>query len=99
MVSQKIPIWQLEPIPAKIQCTLVTKGLHKDEYSVQFIGDGESFTAFVPSAYVDVANKRIMVSVVAEFDDNYLIDLPVDTLTSGPRIRLPKTSKVLILQR
>ena len=98
MTAQQIPVWLSQPEPAKIQCTFVGRGLGKEEYSVQFIGNGESYTAFVPSVYIDPATKQMDILIVAEVGDEFLIDLPVDTLTSGTRIRIPKLAEELIFQ-
>jgi hypothetical protein len=66
---------------------------HPGELIVQFAVNGEWFTSFVPEEFVDKANKRLMGLIVADFDDSWLVDIPAETLTSGPRIQVPDPEK------
>ena len=89
MAKPKVPEWLDEPKPVKIRCSLVRPGSHPGEMIVQFKANGEEFTAFVPESAVDPDERALRATIIAKVEDGYLVDLPTETLTSGPRIRVP----------
>ena len=94
---QMVPQWRLQPEPVRIRCQLIVNGPQPNELIVQFKIDGDEFTAFVPAQFVDQVNKTLAGLIVADFGDSWLIDIPSETLTSGPRIRVPETEKQSVI--
>ena len=90
---QMVPQWRLQPEPVRIKCQLITKGPSPNELIVQFRVNGDEFTAFVPEQFVDQVKSTLTGLIIADFGDSWLIDIPSETLTSGPRIRVPQTEK------
>ena len=66
----------------------VHPGMFPSERAVSFQAGGKEYTLLVDAR--DVENETLRVSVVEEGDIEALIDLPRDTFSSGPRIRVPK---------
>ncbi len=89
----QVPTWRSEPKQVWIKCQVVNSSGHPGELVIQFVANGEQFTSFVPEKFVDAANKRLMGFIVADFDDSWLVDIPAETLTSGPRIRIRDLEK------
>ena len=67
------------------------------EYIVHFETNGYWHTAFVPEEFVDVDNCRLAAIVIADYGDDVLVDIPVETLTTGPRLRVTASEKENIL--
>jgi hypothetical protein len=68
----------------------VRPGMFTSELAVSFEVAGQQYTLFVDRA--DVENGFLKVYVVAEGEQETVIDLPRDTFTSGNRIRVPAGS-------
>ena len=82
----QIPEWRTEPQQVWIACRQFRKLESFDEYLVQFDANGFTYTAFVPARYFDHQNQALRGSIIADYNDDLLVDLPTETLTSGPRI-------------
>ncbi len=92
----QVPTWRGQPVPVWIQCQSVTRGgilLLPYEVAVHFEVDGEQFTSFVNEKFVDEGNKRLAGAIIADFNDSWLVDIPAETLTSGPRLLVPKADQ------
>ena len=88
----KMPDFKLdEPESVWIALQEVRDISRPEEYLVQSKVHGEQFVAFVPRKYVDFEKKRMFGVVYAEFEGDLLVDIPAETLTSGPRIRVPRS--------
>jgi len=84
---------------ASISCT-VSQGMFSSERGVFVeLPDGRKVTAFVDKRDVIVDHDpavgeevrgRVKVAVVEEKKDSVIVDLPQPTITSGPRLRVPK---------
>ena len=94
---QMVPQWRLQPEPVRIRCQLITNGPQPNELIVQFKINGDEFTALVPVQFVDKSNQTLAGLIVADFGDSWLIDIPSETLTSGPRIRVPDSEKQIVI--
>jgi hypothetical protein len=68
----------------------VHPGIFSSERYISFEAGGTGYSLFVDEA--DVQDGTLEVNVVAESNDEVLIDLPRDTFTTGNRIRVPKAS-------
>ncbi len=89
----EVPRWLAEPKSVWIRCQHISAGQRPDEFIVQFKVNGDEFTAFVPKQFVDQSTKTLAGCIVADYEDSWLIDIPVETLTSGPRIFVPDAEK------
>lgn len=101
MAAPRIPDWKVPPEPVQIKCTVIRDSGHPGELIVQFESKREKYTAFVPDFVVDRERQTIYAYIVAEVDpDAWLVDLPAETLTTGPRIRVDKDEegKLLLIQ-
>jgi hypothetical protein len=89
----KIPEWIAPPKEIKIRCEKITELGDSKELMIFIKINGEDLTAFIPPTMdfvINMVEKTVKAILVAKFNDDYLVDLPVETLTSGPRIRIPK---------
>ena len=96
--------WKKPPENVWLKCMEVSAKEHQpfyrifQEYVVQFCTNGLLYTAFVPEEFMDVENGRLAAQVVAEYGDDLLVDIPVETLTTGTRVRVGIWEKDHILQ-
>lgn len=93
MGKVQVPNWIESPKQISIRCEKITKIEGTQELLIHIKINGDDFTIFLPeenSPVIDISNQTIKANLVATFNEDYLVDLPVDTLTSGPRIRIPK---------
>ena len=97
MPGTQAPQWRTEPKAVEIKCDHVRQGNDPAEFIVQFRVRGAEFTAFVPKKFVNSSNKVLKGFIVADVDGDWLVDLPVETLTSGSRIRVHKNDQVILL--
>ena len=94
----QIPEWRTEPQQVWITCRQFRKLGSFDEYLVQFDANGATYTAFVPARFCDHQNKALRGSIIADYNDDFLVDLPTETLTSGPRILVRGSERESVLQ-
>ena len=85
----RVPEWRDEPEQVWIICQEMRDLPQLDEFLVLFKVNGEQFTSFVPKRFVDHDKMAIRGAIIAEFNGDLLIDIPAETLTSGPRILVP----------
>lgn len=99
MQAPKIPEWRISPEPVRIKCSTIENTERSGELIVQFKTNGNTFTSFVPETFVDRHAFKLQGAIVADFDEFWLVDLPAETLTSGPRILVPKSEDGLLIER
>jgi hypothetical protein len=75
--------------PMRIRVT-VGPGTFSSERSVSFEVNGKQYALIVDQA--DIQGDFLKVYVVAQTDEEAVIDLPRDTFTSGNRIRIPRAA-------
>jgi hypothetical protein len=68
----------------------VEPGLFPSERTVSFEAGGRQYSLVVDQR--DVQDDTLPVYVVAEHEDEALIDLPRETFTSGSRVRIPRAA-------
>lgn len=89
--------WRAEPSQVWLQCSRMNSDIQQiralNEIVVHFEINGSKYTAFVPEEFVDVEKRLISALIVADYGNDYLLDLPVETLTSGVRFRIPEAEK------
>ena len=97
----QIPQWRTEPQQVWIACRQFHKLNSFDEYLVQFDANGATYTAFVPARFCDHQNRTLRGSIIADYadyNDDLLVDLPTETLTSGQRILVRGAERESVLQ-
>ena len=93
----RVPDWRSKPEQVWISCLDVSEVELGDELLVQFLANGETYTAFVHKSFVNRDNKWLQGYIIANWDDDLLVDLPAETLTSGSRILVRRTEQDAVL--
>ena len=93
----QIPTWRTEPELVWIRCKAIKEGTKPEEIIVQFRVNGDEYTAFVPSQFVNPEIPALQGLIVADYGDSWLVDLPTETLTSGSRIRVSGSEKAAVI--
>ena len=94
----EMPDWRMDPKPVLVNCLKVHEMPNQREYIVQFESQRGNFTAFVPKHNVDAERMGLHALIIADIrDKGYLLDLPVETLTSGPRLLVFENEKDKVL--
>ena len=91
------PAWRVEPEPVWISCQEVKTVEPDRELLVQFMASGKSYVAIVPKRFVNQADKSLQGFIIADCDDDLLVQLPVETFTSGSRILVRDTERDAVL--
>ena len=81
-----IPRWRQVQQPVWIACTEIRELPELEEYVVQFMANGKQYTAFVPTEYIDFRRRALSGQIIADIDEGVLVDIPTETMNSGPRI-------------
>jgi hypothetical protein len=68
----------------------VEQGIFPSERTVSFSAGERRYSLVVDEK--DLENDLLPVYVVAEGDDEALVDLPQETFTSGSRVRVPRSA-------
>ena len=97
MTTPRIPQWRNEPQEVWVNCSNVKPLGRDNEFVVHFAANGEEYVSFVPEQYVNEANCRLQAVIIAEVDGGLLVDIPAETLTSGPRILVNDVEKDTVL--
>ena len=97
---QLIPDWKEEPIPVMVRCKDIHQWPEGNDLVVQFETSEGHYTAFVEAKYVREGEMLLVGAVIADVGDkgDWLVQIPVETLTSGPRflVRAEERDKVLV---
>ena len=67
------------------------------ELIVHFQANSKDYTSFVPERFVDLENRLLAAVIIADYGDDLIVDIPAETLTTGPRIRVTAREKDDIL--
>lgn len=67
----------------------VEPGMFPSERAVSFEAGGRQYTLLVDAA--SLTGDTLTVYVVAERDQDSIVDLPRETFTSGSRVRIPSS--------
>ena len=97
MTTPKIPQWRVKPQEVWVNCQDVKELNQEEEFIVHFEANGEEYVSFVPKRFVDLGERRLQALVIADVDGGLLVDIPVETLTSGPRILVREGEKDSVL--
>ena len=98
MPIPKTPQWRTEPEQVWINCQAIKEFGQHEEFIVQFETNGESYVSFVPKRFVDLSSSGMQAVIIADVDGGVLVDIPAETLTSGPRILVLDTEKDSVLR-
>ena len=82
----QVPAWRVEPQQVWISCQQIRDVASPGELLVQFRTNGQTYTALVPERFVDREAKGLQGFIIADWNDDLLVDIPTETFTSGPRI-------------
>ena len=97
MTKFEMPKWISPPQQGALKCVYVGKGDMDWERAVQFEVDGRRYMSLVPAESVDSERKTLSVSIIGSFTDgSYLVDLPAETFTSGPRLQIKNDAPELV---
>lgn len=97
MTTPKTPQWRIEPEQVWLKCQGIRDLGRKEEFVVQFAANGEEYISFVPKRFVREDGYLLQALVIADVDGGLLVDIPAETLTSGPRILVPDAEKESVL--
>lgn len=86
IIMVQAPTWRVEPEQVWISCQEVKAVEPNRELLVQFMADGASYVALVPERFINQANKSLQGFIIADCESDLLVQLPVETFTSGSRI-------------
>ena len=97
MTTPRVPQWRIQPEQVWVRC-LNIKDLGRDEeFVVQFAANGKEYVSFVPKRFVNEADRLLQALIIADVDGGLLVDIPVETLTSGPRILVAEGERDSVL--
>ena len=97
MAHFETPEWISPPRPGALTCTYVGRGDVDWQRAVQFEVSGQRYTSLVPVEAVDQDRKTLRISIIGSLrDGSYLVDLPAETFTSGPRLQIRRDAPELI---
>ena len=97
MQKLEMPEWIWPPLSGVLKCSYVGRGDVEWQRAVQFEIDECKYTSLVPAEAVDEEQETITISIIGSLEDGtYLMDLPAETLTSGPRLRIRKDDPILV---
>ena len=97
MTTPRIPQWRLPPQQVWLKCQDVRAFGSGEELLVQFAANGEDHVSFVPKQFVNFSQFLLQALVIADVEGGLLVDIPVETLTSGPRILVTEAEKDSVL--
>ena len=96
MATPAIPQWKVDPEQVWLKCEDVRE-LNEGEALVSFTANAEQYVSFVPKRFLDMTRCRLQALVIADVEGGLLVDIPVETLTSGPRLFVPAWEQEAVL--
>lgn len=78
-----------------IKCVNIADGQFPEEFTVTLDTNSGQLIAIFPSSFIDVGRGTVMISVVGEKEDLFLVDLPTYTFTTGSKVWFPKEAVLL----
>ena len=97
MTTPRVPQWRIHPEQVWLNCQDVRDLGRDGEFVVHFAANGEEYVSFVPKRFLNVADCLLQALIIADVDGGLLVDIPVETLTSGPRILVAEGEKDSVL--
>ncbi len=97
MAIFETPEWISPPRTGELECVYVGRGDVDWQRAVQFVVNGHRYTSLVPVEAVDSERKRLRIKIIGSLKDgSYLVDLPAETFTSGPRLQIRRDAPALV---
>ena len=93
----QVPAWRIEPEQVWISCQEIKTVEPRRELLVQFVANGNSYVAIVPERFVDQARKTLQGYIIADWDEDVLVDLPVETFSGGSRVLVRNSERSSVL--
>jgi len=75
---------------ARIKCATISDGQFSEEVVVTVNAIKGPVTGIFPLSSVDKTHRTVNVFIISEQDDQYLVDLPTYTFTTGSKAWFPK---------
>ena len=96
----EISRWRGEAERLWLRCTSEADPGRSGDLMVRFAVGEEEYLAFVPERFVGEMGSRLEAVIIADVNGGVLVDIPVETFTSGRRILVRDTEResILILQ-
>ena len=82
-------------LQGRVKCVKISAGQFSEERIVTFNAKKGLLTAIFPSSYVDMGEKTIRVFVIAQEQDEFLVELSTPTFTTGSKVWFPKDAVLL----
>ncbi len=97
---QRPPVWRTDPESVWIHC----KPIDWDAQPYQALGElvvhfslgGKMYTTFAPRELIDVQRNLMQAAIIADCDDDLLVQIPAETLTSGPRFLVSEVEESMV---
>ena len=64
---------------------------------MQFETNGQEYISFVPARFVNEDNRGLGACIIADVSGGVLVDIPADTLSSGPRVMVRDSERDAVL--
>ena len=92
--------WFKDPIPVWIKCREIFEDnpfKAVGEVIVQFVVNNQEYTAFVLKKFVNPDIPGLQGFITGKDLGDFLVNMPTETLTSGPNIVVPAAEKDTVL--
>ncbi len=95
--------WREAPTDVWLRCFQISEKEQQPFYKalgeliVHFQANSKDYISFVPERFVDFENRLLAAVIIADYGDDLIVDIPAETLTTGPRIRVAGSEKNDIL--
>ena len=87
---QLIPTWRSKPEPVFIKIKVVGKD-SSGQIMAEFYVGGQTYVAAVNEDRIDATQEKMVAMIIADVgDNNFLVDLPGESLSAGSRIVAPQ---------
>ena len=83
----QIPAWRTTPEPRFISIKIIGKDDWSGQIVAEFNAGGQTYAITVDEDIIDLTSREMPVLIIADVGtNNYLIDLPGESLSAGSRI-------------
>ena len=94
----QLPEWWSEPEPVDLKVNHIGQvDAFPGECLVGFQINGENFTGFFPSKFVNQKKKVLSALIVADVDNGWLVRIPAETFQGGPQVVVPHCEKETLI--
>jgi hypothetical protein len=87
MIMQAVPTWRDEPEVVFININILGKDDWSGQILAEFRARGQVYVVTVDEDLIDQPGKRMPALIIADVGaDDYLVDLPGESLSAGSRV-------------